>query len=598
MSKRKLNFGFLVRKLLEKNYVIKCLLLIFTAASLLNTAQAKQKIIDKKSEVFKYRIAIVGNPSDPDTRYEDIQLKNLKEEGFNTIQLNIAWGSRPADEPLNLEDILAYEGESPSANVLKRFEEIKRRAKKAKEYGFRTLFQFGAPLIRDLYRTIGDPKEIDSATCANDINDPVIVKRYQYLISQLAEKISEIDDIMIYTMDQEAWLGNEFGNCNSYKGVPIDEKIPPFLKDLSSTWSQSHPKGIMWWEPWELSAGELFAIIDKLPQNNFGLILHSNVAEVQASRPVDTWFRNVVSLASQKGIPVIGEIFMSSSTEEVNPLLNVVTPGLAFRQLAALKSVKNLSGVKEYFGILPVRNDPNLKMTALFFKNPDIDLDDALITLSKEYGKAKNEILNGWKESSFGYSLAPWDATWLYRLICQDEFQKYHSWKAFEIIGQVAHSPDWESTRRSIFMFTKNESLDPWVIEDVGIRFGIAADHLEKSILYYKSGLTLLSDRSLKKDVESWIKDILLLKTIFRDHSLQAMETLAAYNIRRTVEANEKVPGKFYSRLRDFLVKDVENQSELKMPHQDSISAEEKLKEFDQNPDQWVKNNLVYTPAK
>ena len=212
----------------------------------------------------------------------------------------------------------------------------------------------------------------------------------------------------------------------------------------------------MWWEPWELSAGELFAIIDKLPQNNFGLILHSNVAEVQASRPVDTWFRNVVSLASQKGIPVIGEIFMSSSTEEVNPLLNVVTPGLAFRQLAALKSVKNLSGVKEYFGILPVRNDPNLKMTALFFKNPDIDLDDALITLSKEYGKAKNEILNGWKESSFGYSLAPWDATWLYRLICQDEYQKYHNWKAFEIIGQVAHSPDWESYKKiDIYVYKK-----------------------------------------------------------------------------------------------------------------------------------------------
>ena len=62
MSKRKLNFGFLVRKLLEKNYVIKCLLLIFTAASLLNTAQAKQKIIDKKSEVFEISNCNCGKP--------------------------------------------------------------------------------------------------------------------------------------------------------------------------------------------------------------------------------------------------------------------------------------------------------------------------------------------------------------------------------------------------------------------------------------------------------------------------------------------------------------------------------------------------------
>jgi len=582
---------------MSKNKFLNSVLIFILSTFFFSIAQAKQNPKEKSAAVFKYRVAIVGNPSDPDTRYDDLQLKKLKEQGFNTIQLNIAWGSRPADEPLNLEDILAYEGETPTPTVSKRFEELKRRAKKAKEFGFHTLFQFGAPLIKGLYVAIGDKKVIDSATCVNDIQDPAVIKRYQYLITRLAKEVPEIDDIMIYTMDQEAWLGDEFGSCNLDKGVPLDERIPPFLKALCSTWSSSKPKGIMWWEPWELSGGELYAIINKLPQKNIGLILHSNVAEVQAARPVDTWFRNIVELATQRDIPVIGEIFMSSATEEVNPLINVVAPGLAYRQLAALKSVKNLSGVKEYFGILPCRNDPNLEMTALFLKNPNVDLDDALITLSKKYGIAKKDILNGWKESALGYSLAPWDATWLYRLICQDDYQKYHNWEAFKIIGEVAHSPDWESTRRSIFMYTKNESLDPWAIEDVGIRFGISADHLEKSIVYYKSALALISDPSLKKDIESWIKDIQLLKTIFRDHSLQAMETLAAYNIRRTIDAAEKVPDEFYKRLRDFLLKDVQNQSSYKMPHKDSLSAAEKLSEYDQNPEQWVKNNLVYKPA-
>ncbi|MHB9013235.1 MAG: hypothetical protein ACYC49_13565 [Ignavibacteriaceae bacterium] len=55
--------------------------------------------------------------------------------------------------------------------------------------------------------------------------------------------------------------------------------------------------------------------------------------------------------------------------------------------------------------------------------------------LSKKYGKVKKDILNGWKESTLGYSLAPWDATWLYRLIRQDNNQIYHNWKAFKIIG-------------------------------------------------------------------------------------------------------------------------------------------------------------------
>ena len=597
MFKKPLIRNFYINNILGRNYELKCLSIFIIFILSFSNIQAKQNLKGKNLEVFKYRIAIIGNPSDPDTRYDDIQLKKLKEEGFNTIQLNIAWGSRPANEPLNLEDILAYKGEISSPSVTKRFDEIKRRAKKAKQYGFHTLFQFGAPLIRDLYKTIGDKKEIDSATCTNDIQDPVIIKRYQYLLTQLSKEIPEIDDIMIYTFDQEAWLGDEFGNCKLDEGVPLDERVPPFLKALCFSWSKFHPKGILWWEPWELSGGELYATINKLPQKNFGLILHSNVAEVQAARPVDPWFRNVVALAAQREIPVIGEIFMSSSTEEVNPLINVVTPGLAYRQLEALKSVKNLSGVKEYFGILPDRNDPNLEMTELFFKDSNIDLNEALTILSMKYGKAKKNILKGWKESTLGYSLAPWDATWLYRLICQKENQKYHNWRSFEIIGQVAHSPDWESTRRSIFMFTKNESLDPWAIEDVGLRFGIAADHLENSIQYYKASLALLSDSSLKKNIESWIKDILLLKTLFRDHSLHAMETLAAYNIRRNFEANELIPREFYKRLRGFLVKDVENQDGYKMPNEDSASAVDKLREFDHNPEQWVKNNLVYQPT-
>ena len=33
-------------------------------------------------------------------------LEMLKVLGFNTIQLNVAWGARPGDEPLNLEDVV------------------------------------------------------------------------------------------------------------------------------------------------------------------------------------------------------------------------------------------------------------------------------------------------------------------------------------------------------------------------------------------------------------------------------------------------------------------------------------------------------------
>ena len=65
---------------------------------------------------FQYRVALMGVPqtqqlykmarSVPWTREN---LQRLKDLGFNTIQVNIAWGLRPGDEPLNLEDILRLE---------------------------------------------------------------------------------------------------------------------------------------------------------------------------------------------------------------------------------------------------------------------------------------------------------------------------------------------------------------------------------------------------------------------------------------------------------------------------------------------------------
>ena len=94
---------------------------------------------EQQVDPFKYKIAIVGNPSDPDMRYDSSQMQALKDLGFNTLQLNIAWGARPADEPLNLEDILYVEGVGDPAKVAERLANIKERARIAKQWGFRTL---------------------------------------------------------------------------------------------------------------------------------------------------------------------------------------------------------------------------------------------------------------------------------------------------------------------------------------------------------------------------------------------------------------------------------------------------------------------------
>ena len=38
----------------------------------------------------------------------------------------------------------------------------------------------------------------------------------------------------------------------------------------------------------------------------------------------------------------------------------------------------------------------------------------------------------------------------------------FRKWDVLLIDGEVAPSPSWKSTRRSIFMTTETEELDPW----------------------------------------------------------------------------------------------------------------------------------------
>jgi len=62
---------------------------------------------------LQYKVGFLGNPSSsipfqmivpvPWTPATVDQLKSL---GFNTIQINVAWGPRPNDEVLNLEDLV------------------------------------------------------------------------------------------------------------------------------------------------------------------------------------------------------------------------------------------------------------------------------------------------------------------------------------------------------------------------------------------------------------------------------------------------------------------------------------------------------------
>ena len=89
-------------------------------------------------------MGIVGNPSVPDIRWSDEELEQIKALGVNIVQLSIAWGHKPANEVLNLEDLDAEQREKFAFRI-----------QQAKKHGLRTMAHFGIPRMIRTARAAG-----------------------------------------------------------------------------------------------------------------------------------------------------------------------------------------------------------------------------------------------------------------------------------------------------------------------------------------------------------------------------------------------------------------------------------------------------------
>src|SRR6476620_7041156 len=74
-------------------------------------AEAAKTILE--SGHLDYKVGFLGNPSSSvpfemtvPVPWTSDTVGQLKKLGFNTVQINVAWGPRPADEALNIEDVV------------------------------------------------------------------------------------------------------------------------------------------------------------------------------------------------------------------------------------------------------------------------------------------------------------------------------------------------------------------------------------------------------------------------------------------------------------------------------------------------------------
>lgn len=432
-----------------------------------------------------HRIAVLGTPSAPDADWTPETLSNLVHRGFTGIQLNIAWSYRPNDEPLNLEDVWHVTGSPAVLSDPARFTERQRtlaaRAAAAKAAGLRTILHVGLPFQ--------GRAGFDGAPLPQCISDPATAERYAAAVRGFAEAFRDVDDLLVYTYDQDAWLCSEFGDCDRCSGVPLHRRAPAFLSTIANAWTAVRTGGRVWWEPWELSAGQTLACIPELSGTPMGLMLHSSIAEVISTIPGDRFVTNAAAAARAAGLPVIVEVFLSSSNEEVEPWRHLPVPLVTVRQLRAVEAIDGVVGVKEYFGLQPEADDANLQAAFAYFRDPGID--DA--RLLDELGAGSEWLARFWALTSRAYELYPWDATWFARQLGRS--RPVHDLGAATVRGAQSgasawDTPAWKSSRASVFMRTDNADPHPWLLEDVGLRFAEAARVMEDALRAFDAGFS------------------------------------------------------------------------------------------------------------
>lgn len=566
----------------------------------------KSKTHKQTCPKLTYKVALMGCPMQPHIAWTDENMRLLVERGFNAMQLNIAWGARPGDEALNIEDVLVVPEDqeyrkrmgitkpdrSPK-RIAERAADIRNRIAMCKRYGMRTIFHFGAPYI-------GPYDVAQGKTLERDVTDPAIIKLYQRLLRQLHAELPGIDDLLCYHYDQGAAVHSEFDVNHHHLGEPLHERVMLFINALGDTWHGLNPDGRLWLTLWEFSAGQGLRCVERLNGSQVGLSLHSNIGEVQRTRPVDISLNNICALAERRGIPVIVEGFLNAPSEEFEPCAHIQCPQLVLRQLRTIASIPTIQGIKEYYGIIPEPTDVTLQMTGLFFANPEIRTDEALTLLAKPYGTTASQMIEYWRLTSEAFDLIPYDASWLVRGMGRSML--FHGMNAAFVAGIIVPTPAWESTRRGIFMKTDQSNDHPWLLEDVQLRLEMASERLNEAITVGQSiaskvpsALSPMHDGGLS-DLGIFSRRCVILACHLRETNLATVMRMAK-------ESSGTIPDRMIAEMRTVLFRDQTAQEEGrkieggKAPGYEGAGKQvaEALALLDKNPGQFL--DTYFKPA-
>lgn len=514
---------------------------------------------------FRWIGGIVGNPEVLETDWNDGQMEALRDLGINLLQLNLGWGGRPGGEVLNMEDL--------DDDKLAQF---RYRVKQAGKYGMDVMPHFGLPQLLNV-------KEGYSVITPACILDPNVVGKYTSKLTEFLRQFPEIDNVMIYTFDQDSWLCSEFGDCPRCSGVPLHERLPNFLNQLQAALQRGRAGARLWWQPWEISAGQTYRIMKAVDPEHFGIIVNNSIAETYPSNTSDLWVKNTIRIAAERGIAVIGEMQFTGCQIGCHSVQKLPCPELVYEQANAFRQIEGVMGIREHFGVVVSRMSVNTDLFREYVKNPDAPLSELLDTVAEGYGPhAKEELLAAWRLSSRAVRHIPFDASYSFCNITHKPAK--HGWDAAVIPSWHWDTPAWESNRRAFYMVTHATTIHPWMLEDVGMRMGEAASYFLEATELLKKALAKGVDKA--DDVQDQIDDLTKLATSLRGSSLHYLETLAAYDVRVALkQGDDEKYAVALERLDALLQADIVNQD-------GDEEAREAYASFASDPKRWVQLNL------
>jgi len=528
---------------------------------------------DPKPGGFHYFVGIVGNPSVPDIRWSDEELEQIKALGVNMVQLSIAWGGKPANEVLNLED-LDHEQR----------EKFAFRIKQAKKHGLKTIAQFGIPRVIK-----ADPLQ---PAC---ILDPTVRKKTVEQLTDFMTSFPDVDDVLVYTFDQQAWLCSEFGPCPRCSGVPLDERVPAFLNLLNETMQKCRPNTRLWWKPWELSKGQVVAILEKVRPDHFGLVLNPSTSnEVypfnDRSFKSDLGVKRFVQLAKERNIPVLGEF--DHTLYKPLYLMEDFFPQLIYEQMMSWQEMEGVVGVKEYYGFAPSTFSVNAAMLGAWMKAPQAPLDTLLREIAAPYGaKAAPLMIQAWEYVSQHVQAYPWDVTYLIGPLALDRhWDGAHDWEPVNIPNATWDTPIWKANRRANFMLTQDKTAHPWLFEDAGLRLEDSAALAFKAVGCFDQAIAAGSGKA--GDIRTQREIVWKTARSLRAKALHFQLTLAAQDA-RMAQGYEPSFALATKRMEALLEKDLENQA-------GNAAVAQKLAEFRRDPKTWLDGNFnpLRSPAE